>query len=321
VLERVLSKIEAEPDPNVLVSFDKADDAGVYQLSESQALVQTVDFFTPVVDEPATYGRIAAANALSDIYAMGGRPFLALSLLCFPLGSLDEESLLAIVQGGTDQMRQAGVTVIGGHSVQDREMKFGYAVTGSVHPDELMTNAGAQPGDRLLLTKPLGIGIITTGIKFGKTTAAVRDRAVEWMIRLNDFGCSLHAHGAHAATDITGYGFLGHAYEMAKASQATFLIDGEKVPVIEGTEELLEAKMLAGGLEANRRYVGDEVVWENENSSLQPILLDPQTSGGLLISVPPARMGTLCTGLKSTGTPAWEVGEVVRRREAAILVR
>ena len=316
----MLSKIETLPDSNILVGFDKADDAGVYLLNERQALVQSIDFFTPIVDDPATYGQIAATNALSDIYAMGARPVVALSVLCFPTGIVDEETLVEVVQGGTAKMHEAGVPVIGGHSVQDPEMKFGYAVTGFVDPDKLITNAGARPGDSLVLTKPLGTGIITTGIKFGKTSESVQNQAVAWMLQLNDAGSRLHDHGAHAATDITGYGLLGHACEMAKASQVTLLIKGDSVPVMEGTEALVAEKMLPGGIEANRRYVEAEVVWDKASETMKSILLDPQTSGGLLISLPWGEADALCESLETSGFSAWKIGEVVPREEASIQV-
>jgi len=320
VLERVLSKIETLPDANVLVGFDKADDAGVYLLNEQQALVQTIDFFTPVVDDPRTYGQIAAANALSDVYAMGARPLIALSVLAFPDGTVDEESLLEVIQGGTEKMREAGVPVIGGHSIQDREMKFGYGVTGLVDPARIVTNAGALPGDELVLTKPVGTGIITTGIKFGRTPEATRDRAVAWMLQLNEIGTRLHEYTAHAATDITGYGLLGHAYEMARASGVTFRIEANRVPVIEGTEALVGERMLPGGIEANRRYVDAHVSWGEASETRRNLLLDPQTSGGLLVSLASREADSFCSSLKRDGLSAWKIGEVTRSEAVAIRV-
>jgi len=304
----------------VLVGFDKADDAGVYLLNEQEALVQTVDFFPPVVDDPATYGQIAAANALSDIYAMGAQPLTALSILAFPAGVLEESSLVEVIQGGTSKMNEAGVPVIGGHSVRDPEMKFGYAVTGIVHPGRLITNAGAVPGDHLVLTKPLGTGIITTGIKFGKTPEPVQEEAIGWMLRLNDVGRRLHDYAVHAATDITGYGLLGHAWEMANSSRVTLLIDGNSVPIIEGTEALVAEKMLPGGIEANRRFLGAEVVWEKASETLQRILLDPQTSGGLLLSLSQSDAEDFCRSANDGGFCAWRIGETAHREEAGIRV-
>jgi len=320
VLTRVLSQIEVQPNPNVLVGFDKADDAGVYLLNDQQALVQTIDFFTPVVDDAATYGRIAAANSLSDIYAMGAKPLVALSVLAFPIGIVEESSLVEVIQGGASKMNEAGVPVIGGHSVQDPEMKFGYAVTGIVHPEKLITNASARPGDSLVLTKPLGTGIITTGIKFGKTPGRVEDEAIGWMLRLNDLGDCLHRHSIHAATDITGYGLLGHAWEMANASKVSLSIDADRVPIIEGTKSLVAEKMLPGGIEANRRFLGAQVVWNQTSDLLQQILLDPQTSGGLLISASQSDAEEICRISDNQGFSAWRIGEVTHRQEAGIFV-
>jgi len=321
LLARVLSKIETLPDSNVLVGFDKADDAGVYRLNDTQALVQTVDFFTPVVDDPATYGQIAATNALSDVYAMGARPIVALSVLSFPAGVVDEESLVAVVQGGTSKMNEAGVPVIGGHSVRDPEMKFGYAVTGLVDPHALITNAGARPGDILVLTKPLGTGIITTGIKFGKTPASIQNEAINWMLQLNDLAGRLHDHQAHAATDITGYGLLGHAFEMAEASGVTLQIDAEKVPIMDGTKMLVGEKMLPGGIEANRSYLMNNLTWGRVSQTMQQILLDPQTSGGLLISLTGDKVAAFCRTLAGDGFSAWKIGSVIPRKEFSIEVR
>jgi selenide,water dikinase len=320
VLERVLSQTEALPNPRVLVGFDKADDGGVYLLNDDQALVQTIDFFTPVVDDPKIFGQIAAANALSDVYAMGGQPVVSLSVLCFPEGVVEEELLVEIVQGGTSKMNEAGVSVVGGHSVQDREMKFGYAVTGIVDPKRMITNAAAQPGDHLLLTKPLGIGIITTGIKFGKANPAAEKEAIRWMLRLNQLGSSLSGRNVRAATDITGYGLLGHAFEMAKASNVTLRLEAGRVPVIEGTEAMAAEKILPGGIMSNRRYLGEEVDWRETSDAMQSILLDPQTSGGLLISIPQEASRGLRKWLNEEGSGCWKVGEVVARSETAIQV-
>lgn len=320
MLERVLAQIDTLPDPNVLVGFDKADDAGVYLLNENEAIVQTVDFFTPVVDDPFAYGQIAAANAVSDVYAMGGRPVFALSLLCFPLGVVEENLLIEVVKGGTAKLKEAGVTVIGGHSVQDPEMKFGYAVSGLVRPDRLITNAEARPGDVLLLTKPLGTGIITTGIKFGKGERSAQEEAVSWMLQLNKSGSDMSENGVRAATDITGYGLLGHALEMARASNVTLLISEKDVPVIEGTKALVEKKILPGGIVNNRRYLGEEVAWGNAGETMQSVLLDPQTSGGLLMSLPADKMARYREILTEAGTANWVIGEVAEQRQSAIEV-
>ncbi len=311
MLQRILAGAPRWEDPNVLVGYEQADDAGVYRWSDDAAIVQSVDFFTPVVDDPFVYGQIAAANALSDIYAMGGQPRFALSVVGFPADRLDEAVLAEIFRGGAEKMREAGVSIVGGHSVQDPEIKFGFCVTGFVHPRRFYTNAGAQPGDHLLLTKPLGTGIIATGIKFNKAPAHVVDNAVRWMRQLNSFASErFPAHSVHAITDITGNGFLGHAYEMARASQATLVVDAASVPILEGVQELAMRDMLPGGIESNRRYVGEQVAWNGLPLSSQQILLDPQTSGGLLISVPEPDASQLAQELNEAGGYALPVGRV-----------
>ncbi len=310
MLHRALAEINVYKDPSVLVGFDKADDAGVYRLDAQTAVVQTVDFFTPIVDDPFIYGEIAAANSLSDIYAMGGTPRFALSIVCFPKDKLEEEVLHEILRGGTGKMKEAQVPVIGGHSVEDQEIKFGYCVTGLINPDKIYRNSGAKPGDVLLLTKPLGTGIIATGIKFQKTSPDITQNAVEWMKKLNAAARDgMEQFHIHSVTDITGYGLIGHAYEMAQASGATLVFSAEKVPVIEGTEELAKRGMLPGGIESNRRYVGDSIVWDGVSSLRQQIMLDPQTSGGLLISLPENEAGQLAGVLKAEGF----LGEVIGR--------
>jgi selenide,water dikinase len=316
VLERVLAKIEPIHDANVLVGFDNADDAGVYRLDDETALVQTVDFFTPVVDDPFTYGQIAAANALSDVYAMGGTPLFALGVLGFPEGSADENILAEIVRGGTEKMNEAAVPVIGGHSVQDPEMKFGYCVTGKVPPGKVVTNASARPGDVLLLTKPLGIGIITTGLKFGKATSEQMQAATEVMLELNQVAGSLMAsYGAHAATDITGYGLVGHAFEIARASEVTLVMETAAIPTIEGTIELAKKGMLPGGIMTNEAYVGDTVSWRGVAEVQKQIFLDPQTSGGLFISLDEETGKQLLNELLEAGINAHCVGRVLPREE------
>ena len=321
MLERILSKVRILPDPDVLVGFENADDAGVYRLDDKTALVQTIDFFTPVVDDPGDYGGIAAANALSDIYAMGGRPLTALSVVGFPAGAVDEEVLQAIVLGGIEKMNEAGVPVIGGHSVQDPEIKFGFCVTGVVAPDKIVTNGGAQPGDALLLTKPLGTGIITTGVKYGKTPAELIQTATRWMLKLNENPSRLFQdYSVHAVTDITGYGLIGHAYEMARASCATLEIKMDCVPVMDGTLALAKQGMLPGGIESNRAYVGNRVTWENINPLEEQILLDPQTSGGLLISLPASQVHPFITSLELMGGFSREIGVVTDSKNILIRV-
>jgi selenide,water dikinase len=285
-LAQVLSKLPRQPSENVIVGFDLADDAGVFRLSDDTALVQTVDFFTPVADDPFVYGQVAAVNSLNDVYAMGGVPLSALSIVCYPQKG-DFEVLGQILAGGQSAMNAEDVVVLGGHSVDDQEMKFGYAVTGIVHPDRVISNAGARPGDVLILTKPVGTGAINTAVKNGKASleteaAAIRAmttsaaRASKEMVRL----------GANACTDITGFGLLGHAYEMARASRVTLEIDSQNVPLLPDVLDLISQGMLTRGDKNNRVYVGNTVTMsENVSSEMRSALFDPQTAGGLLISL------------------------------------
>lgn len=322
MLQKALSSIEVVANPNVLVGYDKADDAGVYLLDDQVALVQSVDFFTPVVDDPFFYGQIAAANSLSDVYAMGGSPRFALSIVGFPKEGVDEGILHEILRGGSEKMKEARVAVIGGHSVQDPEIKFGYCVTGIVSPQKVYTNAGAKPGDVLVLTKPLGTGIITTGIKFGKTEPRIAEVAIQWMCQLNSYvRDKLAKFRVHSVTDITGYGLIGHAYEMALASDVTLSFDADQIPVMEGVGELAGKGMLPGGIESNRRYVGSSISWHDVPSLRQKILLDPQTSGGLLISTSEQDGVTLGRELDAEGYLGRVVGRVVPRGDFSIEVR
>jgi selenide,water dikinase len=321
VLQRALAEISVYPDSNVLVGFDKADDAGVYRLDDQTAVVQTVDFFTPIVDDPFIYGQIAAANSLSDIYAMGGTPRFALSIVCFPKDKLGEDVLHEILRGGTEKMNEAQVPVIGGHSVKDPEIKFGYCVTGLIKPDKIYSNSAAKPGDALLLTKPLGTGIIATGIKFEKTPPDVAQNAIEWMRKLNASARDgMEKFHIHSVTDITGYGLIGHAYEMAQGSGTTLILSAARVPVIEGTEELAKQGMLPAGIESNRRYVGESIVWNGVSSLSQRIMLDPQTSGGLLISLPEEEAAQLAAELEAAGFLGEQIGRVSDFEETHIWV-
>ena len=267
---------------NVLVGFDTADDAGVYRLTPDCALVQTVDFFTPIVDDPFTFGAIAAANSLSDVYAMGGRPMSALSLVCYP-GKGDLDELTEILRGGTEKMREAGCVILGGHSVDDDEVKFGYAVTGGIHPDRVKTNAGARPGDALMFTKRIGTGVITTALKRGIAEDAHVEAAVESMLTLNREACEhMLEFDTHGCTDVTGFGLLGHAREMALASGVTLEIRSDQVRMLPGAQQYAAAGAIPGGLNRNRDFVAPCV--EGDLSGRE-LLFDPQTSGGLLISI------------------------------------
>jgi selenide, water dikinase len=310
----VLGKLARQYDPNVLVGFDKADDAGVYKISATQALVQTVDFFTPIVDDPYTFGQIAATNSLSDVYAMGGRPLSALGMVCFP-DKGDLEILQQIMAGGLSKMMEAGCVVIGGHSVRDPEIKFGYAVTGMVHPEKVWTNSGAQILDALIFTKAIGTGVISTAIKQGKAKQTWIDAAIQSMTTLNAKTAEVAVAGnfvVHAATDITGFGLIGHAREMAMGSGVSLRIDSGKVPLLEGAMDCVRAGLIPGGLKNNRDFAECMVSYEqNVPEEIRMILFDPQTAGGLLLSVARADAKALLLALQNAGVPAVEIGEVL----------
>jgi selenide,water dikinase len=282
-----LSKLPVQSSENVIVGFDTSDDAGVFRLSDDVALVQTVDFFTPVADDPEMYGRIAAVNSLSDIYAMGGTPLTALSIVCYPQKG-DWDVLGEILAGGQKAMNEAGVVVLGGHSVDDQEMKFGYSVTGVIDPSRVVTNSGAKPGDVLILTKPIGTGAINTAVKNGVADPETERIAVETMARTNaEASKAMVPLGANACTDITGFGLLGHAYEMARGGRVTLNIDSKGVPLLPDVLELIRKGMLTRGDKNNRTYVGDTVrISPDVTAEMQSALFDPQTAGGLLISLP-----------------------------------
>jgi selenide,water dikinase len=286
-LAQVLSKLPKQNTENVIVGYENSDDAGVFRLSDDTALVQTVDFFTPVADDPRNYGRIAAMNSLNDVYAMGGTPISALSIVCYPQKG-DWDVLGEILAGGQEAMTAEGVVIIGGHSVDDKEMKFGYAVTGVIHPDQVITNGGAVAGDLLVLTKPIGTGAINTAIKHGKASVETEAAAIEAMATSSAKASQvMKALGAHACTDVTGFGLLGHVYEMAKASGVTVNIDSKAVPLLPDVLELISQGMLTRGDKNNRTYVGDTVRFaSNVDGIMQSALFDPQTAGGLLISLP-----------------------------------
>jgi selenide, water dikinase len=370
VLDTVLGKLARQHDPNVLVGFDHADDAGVYLLTPETALVQTVDFFTPIVDDPYTFGQIAATNALSDVYAMGGKPLTSLALVCFP-DKGDIEILERILAGGLSKMIEAGCTVVGGHSIRDEETKFGYAVTGVIHPQRVLANQGAQVGDRLLFTKSLGTGVISTAIKKATAKQPWIDAAVKSMTTLNKtaadvivgrvgtgrvgtgrVGTGRVGTGAspvqaerssapstvavandeqrttndgftvHALTDVTGFGMIGHAREMALASNVGLLLDSAKIPILEGALDCIRAGYIPGGLRANRDFAECLVGYaDNVPEEIRTLLYDPQTAGGLLISVAAEGASTLASQLIAAGVPAVEIGEVVASSKPLIFVR
>jgi selenide, water dikinase len=318
----VLGKLARQHDPNVLVGFDRADDAGVYQITPDIALVQTVDFFTPIVDDPYTFGQIAATNSLSDIYAMGGRPLTALGLVCFP-EKADLDILERILAGGLSKMIEAGCTVIGGHSIRDDETKFGYSVTGTIDPKKVLKNGGAQAGDCLLLTKAIGTGVISTAIKKGVAKQSWIDAAVASMTTLNKAAAEAiaandgrptanDAPAIHALTDITGFGLMGHLREMLMASEnVSAEIHVENIPLLEGALDCVRAGHIPAGIKANREFAECVVGYDDDVSDdMKTLLFDPQTAGGLLIAVSPGYANGLLQSLRDAGVSTAEIGVV-----------
>lgn len=307
----MLGALPKQTDPRVLIGFDTSDDAGVFLLTPECALVQTVDFFTPIVDDPYLFGAIAAANSLSDVYAMGGAPVSALSILAWPADG-DLEDLGQVLLGGADKMKEAGCSILGGHSVTDAEPKFGYAVTGTVDPRRILANAGARPGDALVFTKAIGTGVIATALKRGLAAREHMDASIVSMLTLNDAACrAMLQTDAHACTDISGFGLLGHAREMAAAGNVTLAIDAARVPLLPGAYGYAAAGAIPGGLRNNMDFAGGEVTKTGElDPALELLLYDPQTSGGLLIAMPEADVAKM----QALYPPARRVGRVVERR-------
>ena len=323
MLDSVLGKLARQHDPNVLVGFDTADDAGVYQLTPELALVQTVDFFTPMVDDPFTFGQIAATNALSDVYAMGGRPISALTLVCFPETG-DMTVLEQMLAGGLSKMIEAGCTVIGGHSIKDDEIKLGYSVTGTVHPARVLANSGAKPGDRLIFTKAIGTGVISTAIKRRKAEFAWIRGAVHAMTTLNKMAAEVVIAGGfavHAMTDVTGFGLIGHLREVAKGSGVSVRLFAGKVPLLEGALECVQRGYVPGGLKSNRAFAEGCVDYADDvPEDLRTLLYDPQTAGGLLISGAEAEAERMLAELSDAGVNGVAIGEVVEKQKPLILV-
>lgn len=312
MLDHVLARIPRWPNPNVLVGFDTADDAGVYKLTPELALVQTVDFFTPIVDDPYTFGAIAASNSLSDVYAMGGKPISSLSVLCYP-GKGDLEDLAEILRGGADKMREADCSILGGHSVNDPDIKFGYAVTGVVHPDRVKANAGARPGDALMLTKRIGTGVVSTALKRGVAREPDVAASIESMLTLNRAACeAMLRFDVRGCTDVTGFGLIGHAREMALASRVTLEIDPRLLRFLPGAVEYAQQGAVPGGLHNNRNFAASCV---EGASPFDDLLYDPQTSGGLLISLPEPD----AAALERDFPAAYRIGRVTER--AALPIR
>ena len=350
----MLGKLARQHDPNVLVGFDHADDAGVYLIGPGTALVQTVDFFTPMVDDPFTFGQIAATNSLSDVYAMGGQPRTSLALVCFP-EKADLSILERVLAGGLSKMIEAGCSVIGGHSVRDEEMKFGYSVTGLIDPARVLTNGGAKPGDRLVFTKALGTGVISTAIKKKAAKQSWIDGAIASMTTLNKKAAEVISGGVgmpsvaagdspvqakesstandprpktkdhfavHAMTDVTGFGLIGHAREIALASSVSLRFYANRIPLLDGALECVRASHIPGGLKANREFAECVVAYEDRvGEELKTILFDPQTAGGLLISVASEDSSSLVQALVAAGVSAVEIGEVLSDAKPLITVR
>ena len=292
--------------PDLIVGTETSDDAGVFRLRADLAIVNTVDFFTPIVDDPYTFGQIAAANALSDVYAMGGDPVTALNIVGFPKGKLDLDILTDIIRGGSERVRAAGAVVIGGHSIIDEELKYGMAVTGVIHPDRVIRNVGVQPGDALVLTKPLGTGIISTALKRRKASPTSVRAAVRSMIQLNDTASAvMRAFPVHACSDVTGFGLLGHAFEMASGSVVTIVLESRALPVLPGARRLAQQGCLTGGCRRNRDYLANKTSIDPKiPADLVEVAMDPQTSGGLLIAVPGERADALLEELRAKGIEA-----------------
>jgi selenide,water dikinase len=310
-------------DPNLLLGLDSLDDAGVYKLTDDLAIIQTVDFFTPIVDDPYTFGQIAVANALSDVYAMGGKPLTALNMVCFPVTAMDLSVLKDILRGGADKILEAGALLVGGHSVEDPEMKYGLAVTGTVHPDRLITNAGAKPGDKLILTKPLGTGIISTAVKAGMADKEAADLAALYMLTLNKTASELMQDaGVHACTDVTGFGLIGHLTEIAHNSGVSVKVNAAAVPLLPNVEEYARQGLCPGGLFRNKDfYAGSVTIADSVSRHRQDILFDPQTSGGLVVSLDAGKAQKLLEDLRAAGIEvATIIGEIAGESPGKIFV-
>lgn len=307
----------------MIVGFDTADDAGVYRLRDDLAIVQTLDFFTPIVDDPYIYGQIAALNSINDVWAMAGTPLTALAITCFPKKGVDPAILGEIMRGGLETLNKYSVTLIGGHSVDSEQIMFGYSVTGVIDPDKIATNSGARAGDVIILTKPIGTGVISTGIKWGKTNERVAAKSVETMLTPGRYAAeAMREFGVKGATDVTGFALLGHAWEMAKASRVTIELDSRAVPLLEGALELAAQGMLTSGDKTNREYVGQDIeLGESIGKETLSLLFDPQTAGGMLISVHADRATGLMARLRENYTQAQVIGRVLERGSCSVKIR
>ena len=318
---QVLHQLPKFESAELLVGTETADDAGVFRLRPDLAIVNTVDFFTPIVDDPYMFGQIAATNSLSDVYAMGGEPATALNIVCFPKGKMDIEVLGEVLRGGADKVKESGAVIVGGHSIIDEEIKYGLAVTGTVHPDRILRNVGAREGDVLILTKPLGTGIATTALKRGNASQASIDQAVASMATLNKYAAAvMKDYDVHACSDITGYGLLGHGLEMTLDGNVSITFEASRLPLIADVAQLAETGNLTGGCKRNREYLDDKTVIDGSVSdALAEAALDPQTSGGLLIAVAEKDGEALVKALVDHDVPAASiVGHVTRREEYGV---
>jgi selenide,water dikinase len=319
----VLSGLPQQPkDENLLVGFDTADDAGVYRLRDDLAIVQTLDFFTPIVDDPFVYGQIAALNSINDVWAMAGTPITAMAITCFPKKGVDVAILGEIMRGGLETLNKYGVTLIGGHSVDSEQIMFGYSVTGVIDPNKIATNAGARSGDAIILTKPIGTGVISTGIKFEKAGKDAVVASVATMLTPGKFAAeAMREFDVKGATDVTGFALLGHAWELARASKVTIEINSASVPLLDGALELAAQGLLTSGDKTNREYVGDDVeIAESVSKELRHLLFDPQTAGGMLISLPADRAVELLRRLRKDYLRAAVIGRVSERSARALVV-
>lgn len=299
--------------PGLLVGIETRDDAGVFKLNDDLAIIQTMDFFTPMVDDPFVFGQVAAVNAINDIYAMGGKPLTAMNLVCFPQCG-DMQVLRRILEGGLNKIKEAGIVLLGGHTVDDNEPKYGLSVTGLVEPDRMITNSGARPGDVLILTKPLGTGVIATAVKAEMASAESQAEAIKWMTMLNREGCAAMVEtGVDSVTDVTGFGLIGHLYEMASASNVWMEIHSDKLPFIAGTRDYASMGLIPAGAYTNRDYLKDKVdIAPGVDSTLADLIFSPETAGGLLIAVEAGREELLVQKLKNRGSMAYSIGKVIQ---------
>ena len=319
----IVNHLPEYPNERVLVGPKTFADAGIYKISDDMATVSTLDFFTPVVNNPYDYGQIAAANALSDVYAMGGKPLTAMNILCYPIKSLDRDIVVEILKGSADKVDEAGAVIIGGHTLQDSEIKYGLSVTGIIHPDRIVTNAGARAGDALVLTKPLGTGLIISAIKADKVLEEHINLATRSMVLLNKTASEAMLEvGVSACTDITGFGLMGHAYELAEASKVTLSFFAGRIPIFDGCERYVKMGLMPGVSKLNKKYLKDAIrIDPKVRKEIVDVLFDAQTSGGLLISIPKGKAEILCTKLKEKGVLTYDVvGEVCERGDVSIIV-